>query len=314
MRTFKDLQQAVLRYFDVADEPDGSADVELVKNALNSNNEKRSTEERWKFMQSNAYSLAVVAGQQEYILPHTNLSKLHYLWSTTKNRWAIGLSMRQLPYSGLGFNQQIGGDSSVYYELTERGSVVAAQPSTASEIVANSTETEASNIQLYVEGEDASGQPLSETLDVGVPSAGVYSKVTYYAKIGDWTGTLSLETDPGAETLVTLLSSEYGKEYPILKWVEIPNANETFEYRYFRTPRRMVRDYDRPDLPYPHSGLLVYDTLIDLATYNELDSESVNIWRAKQLEALSNLYQLKLEGDTVAGSGNYINSGTGPWR
>ena len=315
MRTFKDLQQAVLRYFDVADEPDGSADVELVKDALNTNNEKRCTEEKWKFMLSpSVYTLDVVAGQQSYILPHTNLSKLNYLWSTTKNRWAVSLSLRQAAASGLGFNQQLGGDSSVYYEIIEKGSVVAAQPTTASEVVVTSSETEAANIQLYIEGEDASGQPLSETLDVGTTSTGVYSKITYYAKIGDWQGTLTLETDPDGDELVSLTADEAGKEFPVLSWVEIPNANETFTYRYFRTPRRMTRDYDRPDLPYPHSNLLVYDTLLDLATYNELDSESVNLWRDKQYECLAALYQLKLEGDTVAGSPNYINSGTSPWR
>jgi hypothetical protein len=106
--------------------------------------------------------------------------------------------------------------------------------------------------------------------------------------------------------LLRLTDSEYQKEYPLLVWKNVPTAAETFTYRFFRAPRVMTRDYDKPDLPFPHSNVLVYDALLDLATYNELDSESVNIWRDKQQHHVQSLYLTKLDGDSTGAMGNSI--------
>jgi hypothetical protein len=67
----------------------------------------------------------------------------------------------------------------------------------------------------------------------------------------------------------------------------------------------MTRDFDQPDIPFPHSLVLVYDALLDMATYSELDSESVNIWREKRQDLLNNMYLENMAADTVGGLGNY---------
>jgi hypothetical protein len=307
VRTYKDLQEIVLRYFDVANEEEGSADVVLVQSTLNTANATRSSEDKWKFMLSDVKTLSVVGGQQEYILPFPNLLKLHYIYSTTNKRFGRSIPMRSVPYVDVPFQDTTTNSQDVlYYDITDGGAVVQAQPTTADTLVAASSASEAADVQLYVEGLDANGVPISETIDAAATSTATFSRVDYYAKIGTWAGTLTLTTT-GAEDLVTLSPTETGKEFPVIKFLNIPSASETFQYRYFRKPRVMSRDNDRPDLPYPHSNVLIYDALLDLATYNELDSESVNIWRDKQQAILEVLYQQKLEGDSVGGDSMYIN-------
>jgi hypothetical protein len=306
MRTFRDLQQAVLRYFDLGDETD-ITDVELVKDALNRANTKRSTEDKWKFMLSPRKTLSVVAAQQSYILPHFDLLKLHYLYSTTHNRWAFSIPTKQIPYSDISFNQTA--DGGYHYSITGSQSPVKTQPTAASTLTVSSSVSETSNPTLYVEGTDSNDEMTSETIAVGTGSVS-FKTVQYVAKVGTFAGTVTLATSSPVTTLLVLTATTYAKQYPILEWAHIPNESETFIYRYFRKPRVMSRDHDQPDLPFPYSELLVYDALLDMATYSEIDSESVNLWREKQQEFLNILYQEKLEPDTVGGIGNYSNATT----
>lgn len=304
MKTFNQLREEVLRYYDLASE-DSGADVDLAGTALNQANANRSIEHAWPFMLSRVYTLSVVAGQQEYILPHTNFRKIQLLWSDTNRQWGRQLPPRQIPYiQDLNFQRQEG--AAEFYELIDP-SVVAAQPADADTLTITSSDAEVTSPTIYIEGEDADGNVISETLGKDDVSVNEYARITYYAKEADWEGTLTIMTTVGAETLLTLGPTEYQKEYPVIKWQNIPGANETWQYRYLRVPRVMTRDFDKPDIPYPLSNILVYDALLDLATYNELDSESVNIWRSKQQECLNNLYELKLTADSIAGEPEYIN-------
>lgn len=305
MRTFRELQLEVLRYFDVSDEPSGSADVELVKQAINQANQYRATEDNWQFMLSEPYTLSVVAGQTDYILPHTNIRKLQYLYSTTRQRFAESLPVRQAPFEATFENSS---DPTYNFELIQPGSMVAAQPSVADKVEVASTATEASGVGLYLEGYDVDGVWVTETVDADTTSTYEYEKIHYYAKVGTWTGTMTVTT-VGGEELLTLSASETGKEFAVVRFFDAPTEAETFSYRFFKQPRTLTRDNDRPDVPYPLSNLLVYDALMDLATYNELDSESVNIWRDKQQRWETNLYQLKLDADTVGGAAWLVNQG-----
>ena len=307
MKTFLQLQEEVLRYFDLAGEateqPDES-DAEMAKAALNQANQNRVSEDKWKFMQSGVYTLTLSAPTQSYILPHTNFGRFHFLWSETYKKFIVSAPMRHVPHSDVDFNDSLNG-SNMYYDF-DGFSPVKVQPSVADELALTSSLSETNGPTLYVEGEDSDGAAISETLSVNGTSTQQFAKVTYVAKIGVWLGTLTLATQ-GGTTLLQLTVSEFGRQYPVIKFYNIPTANEVFQYRYFRAPRVMARDYDIPDLPFPHSNLLVWDALLMLATYNELDSESVNLWRANQIECLNNLYLLKLEGDTIAGYGEYLN-------
>lgn len=305
MKTFVQLQREVLRYFDVEDEPDGSADKELVKSALNEANQQRATEDKWTFMRSPVHTLAVVAGTQTYVLPHENLRKLHYLWSTTNRYFLSETPMREVPYADISFDQSDTGTSKLY-EIAEM-SPTKAQPSTVAPLSVESTETETEDeVLLYIEGYDADGASISEEVAPGDNTTQDFSKVTYVAKVGDWEGTMTLDDDAG-NNLLTLTASQYAKQYPVLKFMAIPTQADTCTYRFFKKPRVMTRDYDVPDLPFPTCNILVFDALLSLATYNELDSESVNIWREKQSQWMMELYNEKLTGDTIGGGVNTIN-------
>ena len=315
MKTFKQLQEEVLRYFDLAgeatDDPDGS-DVELVKAALNQSNQNRSTEDKWKFMLSGVYTLNVVAGTQDYVLPHTDFNKLQYLWSDTYKRFVSSFPIREVPQTTVDF-----ADSQFNEQPTfdfDGFAPVKVQPTSPDTLTMSSTQSETGSPSLYIEGEDEDGAAISESIDVDGTTTQEFAKITYVAKVGDFLGTMTLETTGGTELLVLTLD-QYGKQYPVLKFHSVPVGNEVMKYKFYKAPRVMTRDYDLPNLPYPAANLLVWDSLLDLATYNELDSESVNLWRAKQHECLTNLYLYKLEGDVVGGVGEFINSpGNGQWE
>lgn len=305
MKTLRELRVEVLRYFDVADEPLGSADVELVHAALNTANQRRATEDNWAFMMSEPYQLKIVAGQSTYILPYTNIQTINYLYSTTLKRFVEVLPIRQAPYEDT-FEQR--NDPTRECEILAGGSVVMQQPSSFDRLLVTSTAVEDGGTRLYVEGEDIDGHAVEEVLTPGAPSVNEYTKVTYYAKEGEWEGQLTLAT-LGGDILVRLAAEEEGKEYTVVRFYAPPTQTETISYRYTRKPREMRREGDRPDLPFPLSNVLIYDALLDLATYNELDSETISIWRAKQEEWELNLYALKLDANQVYGAPQMINPG-----
>jgi hypothetical protein len=307
MRTFKQLQDEALRYFDVEDEEDGSADREMVKAALNQANQKRATEDKWKFMLSRAFTLSVIAGQQEYILPHENLDKLQYLYSTTHKRFIISVPMRQVPYADIGFNDEVTDSNNKYFELVGY-SGVKKQPTVVGPLDVSSSEDE-TDCTVYIEGEDEDGATINETLTITTTTETTtqdFARITYVTKVGDFAGTLLIE-DSAGEEMLTLTTSQQGKQFPVIRFLTVPVTAETCTYRYWRTPRVMERDNDLPDIPFPQCNILVYDALLALATYNELDSESVNIWRDQQMRWEMNLYLMKMEANTVGGNAEYIN-------
>lgn len=291
MKTYADLKNETLRFFDAVNEDANSADVVLVGNAINNANQKRVSEDKWAWMLSPIRTLTTVVGQSSYILPSPNLLKFHYLRNLSTLDYASSAPADMLP-------ELADFQCNITYTVTDAGSTVQAQPPTPDTLALTSTVSESAS--LYVEGEDANGAFISETIDPSETSTQTFSRVDYYAKTGDWDGLLTLAAT-GGTTILTLTAEETGKEYPVLTFTQSPTSVGSWQYRYFRKPRVLTRDLDRPDLPFPHSGILVYDALLDLATYNELDSESVNIWRAKQQEYLDILYLQKLDGDTIAG-------------
>lgn len=305
MRTLNDLQQAALRFFDLANESDSAADVLLVRDAINRANSSRATETEWKFMQSQLQTLTLVTGQTTYILPQPDIHKFQYLYSTTNKRFLNSLPIKQVPYVDLDYRQN--NDSARFYSIDPNGSPVKAQPTTASVLSLASSASETNNPSLFIEGEDSSGNRITETVEAAASTSQSFAKVHYAAKTADFNGTITLTA--GATTLLTLAADEYAKSYAVIEFHTLPTATETLIYRYFRKPRLMTRNFDTPNIPYPHSEILVYDALLDLATYNELDSESVNIWREKQMQLKENLYLQLLEPDTVAGIGLYTNPG-----
>lgn len=298
MNTFKKLYTDVLRYFDLALETEGS-DVELAKAAVNTAHQLRCNEDNWKFMLSPKYSLEVEADQQDYILPHEDFKKFQYLWSVTKKRFCRSIPMRQIPSSNIELDYSQG-DTQVY-TIDSMSPVVVQPAATGERIRLTSGAAEPASPYLVVEGETSDGTAVSEELSKDSVSYTEFAKITGYYKVGDFEGTIILIGNTSGTVFLSLRPTEYAKQYPVLRFITIPTESETLSYRYFRNPKVLEYDYQIPNIPFPESGIVVYDALLDLATYNEIDSESVNIWRAKQEQFLQNLYLEKLDGDSVAG-------------
>jgi hypothetical protein len=86
-----------------------------------------------------------------------------------------------------------------------------------------------------------------------------------------------------------------------------PTSTDTIEYQYFRQPAELSADNDVPDLPYPHSRILIYDALLELALYSEdITPEKIALWQKRQMEMEANLYAAYLDGNTRGSDGNFI--------
>lgn len=309
MDTLLKMAQDAQRYFDLANEASDSVDMLLVREAVNRAHQRRCTENKWKFMLSREYPLAIVAGQQEYVLPHTNFDKLHYLFSTTQGAFKKLTPTTELP-SNVAYDVTLNSNSAAAREFEIFPDAALHQPFDEDGVALEAEIFNAADTgkELYVEGLDADGEEVSETVTMPaftgpntVAFANTYTKITYYAKGAEFTGNLSINLVSDHTTVIDLSPTEYMKKYPVLKFVGIPTQAEDAVYRYFRKPRVLTRDYDTFEIPFPHTGILLYDALLDLATYSELDSESVNIWRDKQQEYLGIMYLNQLEGDAVGG-------------
>jgi hypothetical protein len=87
----------------------------------------------------------------------------------------------------------------------------------------------------------------------------------------------------GSETLASLYGGEsqdgdyvLGHQSITLVWT--PATADVISYGFYRLPAVMTLDADLPDIPFPHSQILVNDALIKMATYNEDLGAKVPIW------------------------------------
>lgn len=70
-----------------------------------------------------------------------------------------------------------------------------------------------------------------------------------------------------------------------IKTLWTPTVADTIEYQFYKLPTEMVADGDLPNIPYPHSRVLIYDALLRMVTYNEdISAAKVEEWKAKQQE------------------------------
>lgn len=113
----------------------------------------------------------------------------------------------------------------------------------------------------------------------------------------------------GSTTLLTLFSSEMGRQHRVLYLRNEPTAVETIEYDFYRKGRRMEEDNDIPDIPEPFDDLLVYDALLDQLTYVPAEAAARAIWterREKLANALIETYGEALSLERATGYVNYI--------
>jgi hypothetical protein len=288
IQTYKNLQDQVLRWLDEAN--DTGTTLELVKQALNNANRLRATQERWAWMKWDTTELlTTVPGQQLYTL-HQEFHRPIYFWNQTQLDYLTQYADETRTTNGLDPNNDTGGALKFEFRgVTE----VQNQPTSASVIaVASSAGGDNGSATVTIKGDTPQGV-RSETVTCGSSSSVAFSKILKVTKNGTWTGTMTLTSNSGAVTNLNLFSDEYGRAYRQFYLLNVIDAAEVIEYPFYRQPVTMSADNDRPDVPSPFEDLLVWDSLLAFAAYNQYDATFVNMWQKKQQDTFWSLQQFE---------------------
>jgi hypothetical protein len=110
-----------------------------------------------------------------------------------------------------------------------------------------------------------------------------FDKILDITKVGaTWTRTITITV--GATTILTLLASEFGRQYRQLELTKSPTTTASILYRFFQRPRTLSRDNDIPQLPQEFSEILVYDTLLKLQGYARHTPDELFLFQQRQDE------------------------------
>lgn len=279
MLTYRQLQLEVLRWIDEADDDDTT--LANVKDALNRSHRGLLGERTWPFMAwPREESLTTVSGQRHYALKN-GVSKVLTFYDQQSRAPFPLISRREWEALDVNRVDPQGSPVGAIYGDTWP---VAAQPANAVVTLVSTSASDVTSRTLILSGIDSTGNQTTETLTATgtslVTGSVLWSHLWSVTKVGTWVGTLTLAS--AGVTLLTLTPAEVAKQYPTLEFIETPSEPRTYLYTAQRTPRTLTEDTDIPDTPYPYSEIHVYDTLLDMTTYNsELGTKEQRLWQAR---------------------------------
>jgi hypothetical protein len=315
IKTFKQLQDDVLRWLDEVDDTDTIR--ENVKQALNAAHQRRLSK-NWSFMRwPEPVRFSTVVGQRSYAL-HQEFHKALYFYNVTAKRSLTEVTrdtIHQLAESINGLDRFVDGGTSWLdatgsaerFEL--RGHLpVQAQPTAASTLTISSSSTADTNKQALVRGETASGIE-EETLTTGASGAAAsgsvqFTKILSVTKLGQWAGTMTIVA--GAVTVLKLFASEQARFYRQLYLFNEPTAAEEIEYDFYRQIQSLENDNDIPQIPPPFTEILTYDALLDLTAYTPVEGGAKAIWEKHQADLERGMEDTYLGPQTINAAANYI--------
>lgn len=308
MLTFKNIIDEVLDWFD---EDDNTGTFkENVKNAINQAHHERLVKYKWPFMLwPRPVTLSMVVGQQKYTL-HEEMQRLVYVYNTTKEIYLKEIPWRNMTSEYL--RENVDNDHAETFQLRHLESVQN-QPSSASVVtlVSTSGADTGSTYTVTIHGETSSGVMVSETLQANGTTP--VNGTTSFLNITDVTlsiafnGTLTLTSNSGAVTLLSLTAGQYGKKYQTLYMLTEPESADTVEYMFYRRPRKLVNDYDIPQIPPEYARILVWDTLMSFTNYNaDIAQRDMEFWHSKRSELETAMYKTYLEAQTLRQSSKTI--------
>jgi hypothetical protein len=246
-------------------------------------------------------SFTTVANVRAYAL-NPALGRLNDLWDVAHGIFLPTVPRRQ--WDSLGVNRTVTATQPMGWYF---GNVwpVAVQPRSSTVTIVSDSSADLGTVQLL--GIDSSGNALRENINLSgitpVTSTNTYDYLIKVTKSGaTWTGLLTF-TDANANTLLTLKAGIYGKTYPTIEFIESPQGGLVYTYTFNRNPSLLGDNNDIPDIwPNDCSEILVYDCLIDMATYNtELGQKEIVTWQKRYDE----LYKQMLIASDEAGMGSY---------
>lgn len=305
--TFKQLTDSVLRHLDEVADPTSLA---LAKDYINQAHQQRCLQADWPWMMTREQTFTTEANRHTYALDH-RYRRVLYLLNRTTGRYVEEVPRRQLQEDvNLRWNTAVG--QAAHYMLWER-TPVKQQPSSASVLTLTGTSA-SDNVDTYnvvVKGVDANGNELAEVFTPAgtTPVVGTvtFVEITGVSKASPWNGNLTLTSNSGTVTNLTLMPWEMGRSYPQAFIIESPTAGDVIEHRGFKHPEFLVNDYDQPDIPGPFASILIYDALMMFATYNaDTSGGEANIW-AEQRDRLERaMYATLFDTNTIGSKGEYI--------
>lgn len=295
--TFDDLFNEVLNALDEAG--DTGTTLTLAKQFINQAQTMRLAQEPWPFLRwDGPETLTLTVGERFYTL-HPEFWRPDYFYNRTSKEALIEVPAREIYATGERWPSDTG--RTPFFRWAGL-MPVADQPSAASvvTIVSTSASDNTAGKAITVEG-IVSGVRRSESITPNgtTPVAGTlsFTKVLRVTKGADWAGTMTMTSNGGAITLLTLLPTEYGRSYRQLELLRSPTSADTIEYVFFRLPTKLVNDNDIPDIPHPHSMILVWDALLMFAGYNtELEAKQIKLWGGMQADMEADMRRLWLEG------------------
>lgn len=293
IRTFKNLQDETLAWLDEAG--DTAVTLTLVKQAIRGAHEKRLTDERWAFMVGKPKTFSTVVGQQTYMLD-AEFQRLMYVKNLTTTQFLTERTDQNVLNAGYDWSI----DTSSATDFTLWGhSEVAAQPTSASVLAVSSSNSGDNAVNsVTVRGDTATGIQ-TETILCNASGALSFTEILKVTKSAGWVGTMTITSNSAVVTNLTLVAAEYGKSYQPFYLLASPSAVESIEYRFYRQASPLSADNDRPDYPAPFEELLVWETLCDLATYNNWSAGMVSYWVAKRDALLLSMQQTVNEAQTI---------------
>lgn len=308
MRTFLDIQDAVLDRIGDGDDQDKMRD--LVKVAINTVNRQVLTERRYQFMLwPKVETLSVVANTKVYPL-HPQFSQLWYGQSVTTEDF-----LEEIPAGGIiemGDNIITGESDNPYRFILTTVQNIKTQPSSNGTLVVTTTGgTESSGNKIIVKGINTNGEYVEETLSSGsnwtsLTSSTSWSVIESISKVGaTWTRTITCTR--GSDTILTLLATEFGRQYRQLELLKIPTTSVTFNYRFYRKPLKLVNDNDTLQVPEEFDDILVYGSLLDLQGFARPESAELKLWQDRFKDLVDQMQKQYQHSRSLNGRANFIN-------
>lgn len=302
--TYYELKRQVLRRLD---EVGQQTTEDNVADYMNAAHERLCNMAPWNWMIGRETDVNTTPGSRDLVLKH-NLRML--MWLTHADGTPVpDVSQRQLAQRGVkGFIRTGSPTGYTVFGL----SPVAKQPpktGTTYTLVSSDGADTGINFAIAIKGEDVNGNERAEVIVPAgtTPVAGTvnWRAVEGVTKSQEYNGTLTL-TAADTSVALTLLPWEMARQYTVLRLDREPTEVETLTYQGIREPLKLVNAYDIPHIPAADGQVLVYETLLEAATYNrDITAQDISIWSGFRDQHITNLYGREL-GNPLFGQGDSI--------
>lgn len=306
--TFLDLQDEVLGWLDELES--GGNTRTNVKNAISHAHQERLSNERWSFMLWDTPETFTTAADTRTYALHQEFAAPFYFYNRDTKQFMVEVPSRGFDQLDIKWASDEG--SADRYVFWGR-SPVYNQPflSTLSIVSTDATDNTAAKA-LVVVGDTADGV-VSETLTPNglgvVTSTHTFVKILSITKQAAWAGTLTMTSNSGTVTNLTLFPEEFARSYQQLFLLQTPTASETIEYRFYKQPKALVLDHDIPDIPPPYQSILVWDALIEMAHYSsDIRTDLIGLWQERSRKLEESMMEDYLEGSTINAYPRFVRS------